>query len=298
MRYTVAGLALLTLAGCADSKWNFLRNNQDSGRAGIENPTQGDLLAYLNRNAQQVRSIRCDVIAMDTRMRIQQVNIGGKMICEKPRNFRLFAEALGATEADIGSNDREFWYYIKRNDPPMLVTCSYQDLQNGAKIPFPFQPEWVMEALGMAEYNPADNYRINANRKNFELIKDLNYQGQRVQKVTIFNRDKSRIQVAGHQLRDARGDVICSAEITDVANVGGVMLPRKIVMHYRAEGLTIKLKLFDDVRDVVINQPIDAEQSRSLFSRPTYAGVQTVDLGVLSGVSNQVRPAGGFAPQR
>jgi hypothetical protein len=297
MRYAAVGLAMVVLAGCADSKWNFLRNNQDSGRAGVDNPTQGDLLAYLNRNAQQVKSINCPIIAMDTRMGLQQFNVGGKMICEKPRNFRLKAEAFGATEADIGSNDNEFWYYLKRNDPPMLVTCSYQDLQNGARIPFPFQPEWVMEALGMAEYNSADNYRMIANRRNFELIKDLNYQGQRVQKVTLFNRDRSRIQVTEHQLRDARGKVICSAQISDVANVGGVVLPRKIIMHYQAEDLTIKLTLFSNVRDVVINQPIDGEQSRALFARPTYAGVQTVDLGVLSGVS-QVRPAGGFAPQR
>jgi len=149
----------------------------------------------------------------------------------------------------------------------MLVTCSYQDLANGARLPFPFQPEWVIEALGMAEYNPADNYRVVPVRNTYELINEVNYQGQRVQKVTVFSRGR-KMQVTDHLLRDARGGLICQAHIDDVANVGGVFVPKKITLHYPVEKLTIALKLFSNPRDVTINQPIDAEQSRALFTRP------------------------------
>ena len=299
MRYVAVGLGLLAVTGCAqDSKWNFLRRTPDNARVAVENPTQAELVAYLNRNAQQIQSIKCPTLSMDTKMGMQQVNIAGKLFCEKPRNFRLVADALGSQEADIGSNSQEFWYYLKRNDPPMLVHCSYQDLENGVRTPFPFQPEWVMEALGMAEYNPADRYLLNPGQKTWELVKDTTQQGQRVQKVTVFSRVPSRIQVTDHILRDAKGNPICSAHIDEVANVGNVVLPRKVTLRYPSERLTIKLKLFDVPSDVTLNQPIDAEQASKLFTRPVYNGVRTVDLANPYAASSDVRPAGGFLPQR
>jgi hypothetical protein len=299
MRFVAVALGLLAMTGCtSDSKWSFLRRSPDNARLAVENPTQAELVAYLNRNAQQIQSIQCPMISMDTRMGFQQFNIPGKMVCEKPRNFRLVAETLGSQEADIGSNPQEFWYYLKRNDPPMLVYCSYQDFERGVRMPFPFQPEWVMEALGLAEYNPADRYVLTQSRRGFELIKEINYQGERVQKVTVFSRAPSRVQVTDHILRDAKGKPICEAHIDEVANVGNVVLPRKIVLSYPAERLTIKLKLFDTPSDVVLNRPIDNEQARALFTRPSYNGVRTVDLANPYAASGELRPAGGFMPQR
>src|SRR5207302_6733633 len=226
MRYVVLTLGLLAITGCADSKWNFLRQHgQENARLPVENPTQADLLAYLNRNAEQIQSIQCLMIAMDTRVGIHQFNVPGRMICQKPRYFRLIAELAGSSEADIGSNDQEFWYYVKRNDPPYLVHCSYRDLENGARTPFPFQPQWVMEALGMEIYDPADNYQVRvSNRNSFELVKEINHQGQRVQKVTVFSRAPSRVQVTDHILRDARGKDICRAHILEAANVNNVIM--------------------------------------------------------------------------
>jgi hypothetical protein len=299
MRFVAVAFGLLAMTGCAqDSKWNFLRHSPDNARVAVENPTQAELVAYLNRNAQQIQSIECRMLSMDTRMGFQQFNIPGRMVCEKPRNFRLVAETLGSKEADIGSNPQEFWYYLKRNDPPLLVHCSYQDFEHGVRMPFPFQPEWVMEALGLAEYNPADRYVLTQSRKGFELVKEINYQGQRVQKVTVFSRTPSRVQVTDHILRDAKGNKICEAHIDEVANIGNVVLPRKIVLSYPAERLTIKLKLFDTPSDVVLNRPIDNEQSRDLFTRPVYNGVRTVDLANPYAATSDVRPAGGFLPQR
>ena len=97
MRFVPVALGLLAMTGCAqDSKWNFLRHSPDNTRVTVENPTQAELVAYLNRNAQQIQSIQCPMISMDTRMGFQQFNIPGKMVCEKPRNFRLVAETLGS----------------------------------------------------------------------------------------------------------------------------------------------------------------------------------------------------------
>jgi hypothetical protein len=293
MRYLVIGLGVLFLSGCSDSKWNFLRKENHTGdaRLPLENPTAADLIAYMNRNAQQISSLRCDLISLDCKYGVQDFSIPGKMVCQKPTrpgagpNFRLVAETLGSQEADIGSNEQEFWYWLKRNNPPYLVHCAYQDMARGVKIPFPFQPEWVIEALGMGDYGSAENYRLVSDKKTYQLIQETTSQGQRVQKVTIFNRQPSQAQVAGHVLLDARGKLICSAKIVETANVSGVLVPRKIVFSYPAENIVLKLKLFDNPGDV-------------LLTRPLLTGVQSYDLARgLDGATSQVRPVGGFGSQ-
>ena len=51
--------------------------------------------------------------------------------------------------ADFGSNENEFWYWISQDNPPYLYHCNYSDLSQGnVKLPFPFQPDWVLEVVG------------------------------------------------------------------------------------------------------------------------------------------------------
>src|SRR5262249_48093157 len=149
------------LSGCADSKWSIMRHSQDNVQLpATQPPTEASLVAYLNRNAALIHALKCSDVDLDVKQGIQQWHIRAKLACQKPRNFRMQAVSVTQTEADIGSNDKEFWYWIKRGDP-YLIHCSYQDLARGVRIPFPFQPEWVMEALGMSEYDPApQNYQL------------------------------------------------------------------------------------------------------------------------------------------
>src|SRR5207302_9722983 len=143
---------------------------------------------------------------------LQSGGLAGSLYCEKPKNFRLRAKVAGHQEADFGSNDSEFWYWIGRDQPPYLYHCDYQSLdRGGVRLPFPFQPDWVMAALGMATYPPVQdgNYRVEAKGKTVELIQRIESQGQQVTRVTIFaNRSDVRPpepQVVGHVLLDARG---------------------------------------------------------------------------------------------
>ena len=49
--------------------------------------------------------------------------------------------------------------WIKRGDPYQFF-CSYKDLEEGRVrvVPFPFQPEWIMEAMGLGDYGTPDKY--------------------------------------------------------------------------------------------------------------------------------------------
>jgi hypothetical protein len=304
MRWVAAALGLLVLVvlpGCSGSKWGFLRHNDASAPQALptERPTSAQLVAYLNHNAELVQSLQCSDVDIDFKQGIlNQFGAQASLTCAKPRNFRMVAMAVGKTQVDVGSNQDEFWFWAAKGDPPYLIHCTYRDLANGVQVPFPFQPEWVMEALGMASYDPAKNYQMQVRDSNYELIENtVNSQGQQVQKVTVFNQGRSQVQVRAHILRNAQGREVCAAHITEVqAFSNGAVMPRRVVLEYPSEKLTLKLKLWDNANDVKLNQPFRPEDEARMFTRPTLNGVQSYDLATrsLDGAGAPLRQAGGF----
>ncbi|HLJ92770.1 MAG TPA: hypothetical protein VKU02_06190 [Gemmataceae bacterium] len=296
--FAVPGLGVvLLLAGCADSKWSLFRHSQDTVRLPTDKlPTAMELVTRQNTNARQIPSFICTHLELDCESGGQSIHIpDGKLACQKPRNFCLQAEVLGRPEALIGSNQDEFWYWVKRGDP-YLIHCSYQDLANGGvRLPFPFQPEWVIEALGMSEYDmdPAQ-YVVQPNGRTIQLIQTTrNLQGQPVRKVTEFN--PTNLRVAAHILQSASGKEICRAQIDDMHDLGrGIVLPRKIAFTYPAEGFKMKMLLGQRASDINIYQQLSPQQAELLFRRPNLSGVQNYDLARGPEGPNQLAPVGGL----
>lgn len=285
-------VALLS-SGCADSKWSFLRS-RDTVAVSKETPRADQLVSYLNANAQRLETLQCQDLDIDVRFKLQSYGVRGWMMCQQPRNFRMQADFLGKTGVDIGSNDREFWYWMAKNEPPYLVHCDYQDLARGVQLPFPFQPEWVMEALGMAQRDPSGDYKVTATRDTFQLVQQTrNSQGQPVRKITVFGRDPSRVQVRDHILQDSKGKDICSAHIVETQYVESAraVVPKKVVLSWPEQHLQLTMKL----GDMTVNRAIDRNWAAELFTRPALKGVQSYDLVRGLDGGGQVRPAtGGF----
>jgi hypothetical protein len=285
-------IAVLFSAGCAD-KWRIFRNNQDTPPIAGANPNAEQLVAHINHNAQFITSLRCEDIDLDIKQGIQQ--FGGtraRMACQKPRYFRLLADSIQKREADIGSNDKEFWYWIARGDP-FLVHCSYDDLPK-VRVPFPFQPEWVMEVLGMAELDRNKNYQVRADQKVYRLYEETVAQGKKAYKVTVFDRKDSK--VTDHYLLDDQGKAICEAHITAWSSVSNgaatATIPRIVTLKFPSEKLEMKMRLFTDPRDtksVGLNERLE----RELFNRPMLDGVQAFDLARGPDGGSPIRQAGG-----
>jgi hypothetical protein len=259
------------------------------------------LVDYLNDNAHRVHSFECSELSLDCRQGVQTVGLHGKMVCQKPRNFRMGANALGSQQVDLGSNDQEFWYWIGKADPPYLFHCSYADFPRASgRMPFPFQPDWIMEAMGIGEYGPAEKYQVVDRGKTLELVEQtVSPAGERVRKVTVFNRTQTRgadPQVLAHMLQDANGKEICGAYVSEVRQdpATGAILPHRIRLVYPTERIELKLKL----DEVAVNRPIDAQRTALLFSRPNLSNVQAFDLARdIYQAPGQVRRVRGAMPQ-
>jgi hypothetical protein len=247
--------AVLLVVGC-----NVLKPHAGGGIGGggvvKDNamPKVEDLVRYLNDNAAKIGpddGLKGLNLEIDCKADRQNVGLVGDMICQKPRNFRLQAKVLGQPTVDIGSNNEEFWYWISKDQPPYLYHCSYEALARGAQVPFPFQPDMVITALGIAQYDPAKKYELNVppGKNYFELIeRTTSSQGQPILKVVAFNRQEARPgepQIIAYSLRDEKGKDLCIAHIKSVQQnrETGVILPSVVKFEWPAQRLSMTLKM-------------------------------------------------------
>jgi hypothetical protein len=247
-----------------------------------EKPDAVQIVHYLNANAARISTIECDDVDIDIKVGNQAFGVSGVLHCQKPRNFRLRAKAVGSEAADIGSNPQEFWTWNR--DEKVLYYCSYDALSRGnVALPFPVQPEWVLEVLGMATLNPSGNFTVSEfNPKQppatFSLVERTTGPGGRpVTKVTVFNNRNTQgavPQIVGHQIFDAQNRPLCEAKVLSVhrqQTAGGpVTVPHQLELRFPAQGqapaMVMKLKL-DRLR--VNGSEADAAKNPGLYLKPS-----------------------------
>jgi hypothetical protein len=287
----VVGLGgLVLLAGCTSSKWSIFKGNGARTDTGyVENPTREQLVYFLNDNAERVQSVQCGHLYIQAGMGgplRPSMGLEGQMVCQKPRNFRMVAKlgVSGTQELDMGSNSDEFWYWIARGDPYQFH-CSYQamDEHKVQVMPLPIQPDWIIEAMGIARCSPVENYTVIPRKDTVELVeKARSPQGKTIRKVTVFRRSRAASgspQVVAHLLiDDATNQEICSATITQAQRVvtddrrSEVILPKKVVF-YLPQG---KIRLSMTLDEVTVNKAVGRPDL--LFTRRPLANIRAFDL--------------------
>jgi hypothetical protein len=106
----------------------------------------------LNNQAALLQSIDTRDLSITVRAQGNSVSLDGTLLCQKPRFFKLVGKKLGSQEVLVGSNEERFWFYVKRDPSDALFHCSYTDFDKGVELPYPFEPEWVVEALGIGRF--------------------------------------------------------------------------------------------------------------------------------------------------
>jgi hypothetical protein len=194
---------------------------------------------------------------------------------QRDRNFRLRADtAFTGTEVDIGSNDQLFWFWIKRNQPPGLFFCRYDQFASSAARPLvPIEPDWLIRALGVVTFEPGVVHQgptpISAGRLEIRTPPVLPGGNTRV---TVI--DASRGVVLEEHVYNAQGTRLATALLTrhrrDPAT--GITLPRRVDLQLPAANNEIGI----DLTDLQINQLNPAQTE--LWTKPSYPGYAEVDL--------------------
>lgn len=253
------------------------------------------LVDYLNTQASRLQSITFDRATVTARQGLVSMpSLRGNLAACQPRNFRMSGQG-GVVNAkiDLGSNPDQFWMFVDAPTVrPTFVFASHTDFESGrARMPegVPFEPDWVMQALGMTTFSRDAKYdpvKTDEKARTYTLGWPTSTpSGVPIRKEIVFmteDADSSRgqAQVKRHVIRDARNRVICSADIKSAKTVslpGGdprsgassiVQYPTHIVLHWDAQNFNMDMML-DGAK---VNPPLSPKQIRDHFSLPTNLG--------------------------
>jgi hypothetical protein len=291
---------LLLSAGCI-FKTTPTRPVDNTPKVMSKIPTEAELVSYLNKTEspqQKIVAFTSDSLYIETTAQGSRIpTIRGDLICEKPKNFRLRGRALGMDQIDFGSNPERFWFWIKESPDPHIFHCSYEDFEKGTPLPFPFQPEWVLQVLGMGDYGDAANYKVTEKAQTFELSEETTLQGKPVKKIIVFSKfiaEVPKSQILEHRIVDGQGKVISSARIEKVARDSktGIIYPEKVTLEWPAEQIKMRLEL-DRVK---LNQPSNSADIARFYTLPNWSGTRQVDLGRINTryqPNSRIQPVGG-----
>lgn len=262
MRSIIAGASLVVLlfaVGCnfAPHKRGLLDGDAQPAKIPTAMPTVENLVRYLNENAsylQPTQAISCTNVMIDVTADGTKVGVNAKMLCQTPRNFLLSGVVLGSPAVDIGSNGKEFWFWSREIKPAYLYHCSYVDLERGTQVPFPFQPDMVVSALGLAQYDATKPYNLTSSvdEKGHKIIllteQARSPENKPVQKITVFDYNRAsppQPQVLAHILKDEKGKVICAANVRRAQRLGpsGLIIPQVIDFSWPEQKLRMTMRI-------------------------------------------------------
>jgi hypothetical protein len=306
----LALFVLVPLSGCEWLKFGKEKDTAPKFSGPIPRRDKAELVAYLNQQASLLRTVSyTDVSAtiIENGGELGTLN-DSELYSAQPRYFRLIGKhTLGGRFVDIGSNDREFWMYAKPIGRDNFFYCSHDDYSRGAaQLPVPFDPDWVMMALGMTNYDPAAEYETQARDREGTYVlyqKTTTRKGDPVTKATVFNVDWNsgkQPAVKSHIIYDARNQVLCQASIKSVRTIttrsldgnrpAMLQIPTQVVLSWPQQKFEMDMRLGGEK----VNDDF-SDTAAKIFQRPKISGSTAIDLATYN-----FRPASyrGQSPRR
>lgn len=247
--------------------------------------TKEEIIQFLNNNTSKVKSWRSNNVT---------ISIGGLpfkpkayIAVEAPRRFRLKAKSLMGDEADFGSNDERFWFWMRRAKPKHVYTVRHDDFEAiRGRLPIPFRPDWLMQALGVIPLNPAEftmQPRV-ADSTIVSLVSNMTTpDGRSVRRVVLVDSCVGR--VIRQSLYDSNGRTIASAEFNDYRfdAASGVTMSHEIHLDWPQAKSTMTLRM----HNIQVNP---GPQSPLMWALPKYDEYTQLDLGRQFGRMASHRP--------
>lgn len=213
-----------------------------------ENPTRDELIQLVNQRSSKLQAWRSNDVQIQTRAPgSMPMKLSAVMAVENPRRFRLIAKFLTGYEADFGSNDDRFWFWMRRADPKYIYYADHKDLgMVQRRLPIPFRPDWIVGALLVSPLNPDSVTLVptDARSGRFLLtVDELSPAGRPVRRNIWIDRCYGHI--VKQDLQDTNGRTIASAEFREfeMDTASGLELPHRIDLHWPEQKMTMILSI-------------------------------------------------------
>jgi hypothetical protein len=171
---------------------------------------------------------------------------------KKNLNFHMKIYSFLGKELDLGSNEEIFWYWSKRDSPPIVYWSSHRDFIK-TRLKDPFNPIFIKSTLCLDEIDTT-GATIFEDQNNLMISKkQLNSLNQYVNFSILI--DKNKKQISGFVLSDVGGDILVECQI--VSRIDNV--PQEIIYYWKKENK--KMRLF--IEKYQINQ-----NTKNVFEMP------------------------------
>lgn len=290
-------LALGSGPGCRSFQGNLLRREVAQAPPKPEQPDPAELARRVaqehDRRAGLVEALKVTDLKIqvdtftDQNGRSRSMFVGGTaegvLVMERPRNLRiLLKKPLGMSVADIGSNDREFWF---ANDlAHEMIVGSYAQAE-GMADPFlaSVRPGWIFEVLGLEPIAADASIERGESDALLTIVEDRTLpNGVKMVKESILSVPEQR--VVEHRLySEGRKELVAQARVDRLVSLpigpsDGVNPPETIQIP-RFVQLTIPEVA--ELRMTLVGiepNPSDDFATMTSFEMPPKEGYQVVDL--------------------
>ena len=290
-RHVLLAMAALGLGGCVALNRSSLA---PKARPVAERTLDVDaFVAEHNRNAELIQSMTANP-TIRVQSSLTKAVADGKLAVVRPRNFKLEVSAgMNQSMANIGSNDEEFWFWVKNEKDPSIYWCDYSDLESSA-LAVTYQPDWIIQALGLNPITPQEAAGIEVRTTNDPnatalLFPPTKNGGETIRRMMIVSKYTRRIKehrlysgnVQTPQTLLAQADVPSYKDIDVEKSESGAFqtcyLPESLRLEWKKDQLILNVLL----KDVVVNS-FDSSRAAAIFKEPVIPGYERVNLAEMA----------------
>lgn len=215
-----------------------------------EAATKQEIVAHVNRFIAPENETPPLTSWRATQMRITMAGappLGGTIDVQAPSRLRIRAEipVTSFEMADFGSNDKEVWFWGK--GAKSVMTVSHEDLPSALQqMQIPFEPEWLMEVLGVVPLN-VDDYELERPTSDcgwvYLVARQESPTGEQV--IRRIRVDTCHGHIVEHRLERISGELIASAVLGNYGPdaSGRYELPHLVQLEWPMAEAGLKLEL-------------------------------------------------------
>ena len=266
----------LCVVGCASLQSLFSRKEiaQPQPFTNSPQPTLEQITSAVNRNSQTIRNFTTE----NASIHIPGVAfpLHSRLTFERPKRLRIQGalSSLGSQEFDFGSNDELFWLWTRKGTGEMWY-CRH-DLYpvSPVRSAVPIDPDWLIEALGMVEFKPADQHfgPTKMSDGNWEIVSHCQTPSGEFIKRTVI--DSKVGWVKRQELYTPQNEMVAMAEVAESRfdRSTGIYYVKRVSV--QCQGMEGKMTI--DLGSPIFNT--SAAFASTMFAMPTYDGYRAVDL--------------------
>jgi hypothetical protein len=236
-------------------------------------PNVDDVIRVVNQNSSQIQSFSTNRASISGQ---GFPTLKASIAFERPNRFRMKADLSPmGTQLDVGSNSELFWFWAKEGKPPTMFYCRHdQFASSNAKRVMPIDPQWLVEAFGVTEFDPClphkGPYPMPNDRLRIDTIRETP-EGP-VSKITILDGSQGWV-LEQHQF-DVHQQLVASAFASGHRRdpLSGLVMPTVV----QIDCPQAQMKMRIDLGNVEVNRL--AGDPATLWAMPNYPGSQTVNM--------------------